>query len=90
MKIVLKEDAKVLGEVIVTAMGIARKEETLTYAAQTVGGDELTRAKETNLINSLQGKSAGLVITPNSGGAGGASKILLRGNASIMGNTDEE
>lgn len=86
LKIVLKEDAKVLGEVIVTAMGIARKEETLTYAAQTVGGDELTRAKETNLINSLQGKSAGLVITPNSGGAGGASKILLRGNASIMGN----
>ena len=86
LKIVLKEDAKVLGEVVVTAMGIARKEETLTYSTQTVGGDELTRAKEANLINSLQGKSAGLVITPNSGGAGGASKILLRGNASIYGN----
>ena len=86
LKIVLKEDAKVLGEVVVTAMGIARKEETLTYATQTVGGDELTRAKETNLINSLQGKSAGLVITPNTGGAGGASKILLRGNASMLGN----
>lgn len=86
LKIILKEDAKVLGEVVVTAMGIQRKEETLTYATQTVGGNELTRAKEANLINSLQGKSAGLVITPNSGGAGGASKILLRGNASIMGN----
>ena len=67
-------------------MGIARKEETLSYSTQTVGGDELTRAKEANLINSLQGKSAGLVITPNSGGAGGASKILLRGNASMLGN----
>lgn len=86
MKVVLKEDSELLGEVVVTAMGIKRKEETLTYATQTVGGNELTRAKEANLINSLQGKSAGLTITPNSGGAGGASKILLRGNASMMGN----
>lgn len=86
MNVVLKEDAELLGEVVVTAMGIKRKEETLTYATQTVGGNELTRAKEANLINSLQGKSAGLTITPNSGGAGGASKILLRGNASMLGN----
>ncbi|MEG1523088.1 MAG: SusC/RagA family TonB-linked outer membrane protein [Bacteroidales bacterium] len=82
----LQEDTKRLNEVVVTAMGIERKSETLTYATQTVGGNELTRAKETNLVNSLQGKSAGLVITPNSGGAGSASKILLRGNSSILGN----
>ncbi|MCS2406224.1 TonB-dependent receptor plug domain-containing protein [Bacteroides salyersiae] len=82
----MEEDSKVLGEVVITAMGIERKAESLTYATQTVGGNELTRAKEANLINSLQGKSAGLVITPNSGGAGSASKILLRGNASILGN----
>lgn len=84
--IVMRDNTKLLDEVVVTAMGIARKEETLSYSTQTVGGDELTRAKESNLINSLQGKSAGLVITPNSGGAGGASKILLRGNASMLGN----
>ena len=84
--IVMRANTKLLDEVVVTAMGIARKEETLSYSTQTVGGDELTRAKEANLINSLQGKSAGLVITPNSGGAGGASKILLRGNASMLGN----
>jgi TonB-linked SusC/RagA family outer membrane protein len=83
---VMQDNTKLLDEVVVTAMGIARKEETLSYSTQTVGGDELTRAKEANLINSLQGKSAGLVITPNSGGAGGASKILLRGNASMLGN----
>ena len=82
----MQDNTKLLDEVVVTAMGIARKEETLSYSTQTVGGDELTRAKEANLINSLQGKSAGLVITPNSGGAGGASKILLRGNASMLGN----
>ena len=84
--IFVQDNTKLLDEVVVTAMGIARKEETLSYSTQTVGGDELTRAKEANLINSLQGKSAGLVITPNSGGAGGASKILLRGNASMLGN----
>ena len=86
INIVMQDNTKLLDEVVVTAMGIARKEETLSYSTQTVGGDELTRAKEANLINSLQGKSAGLVITPNSGGAGGASKILLRGNASMLGN----
>jgi TonB-dependent SusC/RagA subfamily outer membrane receptor len=50
-----------------------------------VKNDELTRAKDANFINSLQGKSAGLIITPNAGGAGSASKILLRGNNSILG-----
>lgn len=86
LNVVLQEDTRKLSEVVVTAMGIERKSESLTYATQTVGGNELIRAKEANLINSLQGKTAGLVITPNSGGAGSASKILLRGNASILGN----
>ncbi|MCC8172018.1 MAG: SusC/RagA family TonB-linked outer membrane protein [Parabacteroides sp.] len=73
-------------EVVVTAMGIQRKAKSLTYATQNVGGEELTRAKETNLVNSLQGKTAGLVINPNSSGAGGSAKILLRGNKSAQGN----
>lgn len=84
--VVMKEDAQVLGEVVVTAMGISREAKTLTYAAQTIKNDEVTRIKETNFINSLQGKSAGLTITPNNTGAGGgASKIVLRGSTSILG-----
>ena len=79
-------DALAINEVVVTAMGIERKAKSLTYATQKVGGDELTRAKETNLINSLQGKTAGLTITPNSSGAGGSSKLLIRGNKSAQGN----
>lgn len=75
-----------VNEVVVTAMGLQRKAKSLTYATQNVGGDELTRAKETNLVNSLQGKTAGLVINPNSSGAGGSAKILLRGNKSAQGN----
>lgn len=85
-KIVLTEDSELLNEVVVTAMGIERKSTSLTYSADVLGGKELTRAKDANFINSLQGKSAGLIITPSTTGAGGSSKILLRGNTSIMGN----
>lgn len=85
-EIKLTEDTKLLTEVVVTAMGIERNSKSLTYATQTLGGQELTRAKDANFINSLQGKMSGLIITPNAGGAGSASKILLRGNSSIEGN----
>ncbi len=85
--VVLHEDTEVLSEVVVTAMGIERKASSLTYATQTVKNTELTRARDVNFVNALQGKSAGLTITPNSSGAGGgASKILLRGQSSMIGN----
>lgn len=86
IKVVLEEDTQTIEEVVVTAMGIQRKAKSLTYATQQVGGNELTRSKETNMINSLQGKTAGLVITPNASGAGGSSKLLIRGNKSAQGN----
>lgn len=88
LNIVLKEDTEVLSEVVVTAMGIERLSKTLSYTAESVGGKELTRVKDAHLINSLQGKSAGLIITPNANGAGGSSKILLRGNKSIQGSNN--
>lgn len=81
----LSPNAESIGEVVVTAMGIKRQSETLTYSAQTVGGKDVNDIKSINMINSLQGKSAGLQITPNSTGAGGSSKILFRGNKSISG-----
>ena len=81
----MTSDTEILGEVVVTAMGIKRQSETLTYSAQTVGGKDVNDIKSVNMINSLQGKSAGMMITPNSTGAGGSSKILFRGNKSING-----
>lgn len=82
----LQPDSQMLDEVVVTAMGIQREEKTLTYAVQTVKNEEVTRIKETNFVNALQGKSAGLTITPNNSGAGGgASRIVLRGSTSILG-----
>ena len=81
----LSDGGTQLEAVVVTAMGIMRKEKSLTYATQMIKADELFKAPDANLINSLEGKVSGITITPSAGGAGGASKITLRGNKSIMG-----
>lgn len=85
VRVRLEEASTRMNAVVVTAMGIKRQSKTLTYAAETVGGEDVADIKSINMINSLQGKSAGLQITPNSTGAGGSSKILFRGNKSISG-----
>lgn len=82
----MEEDAESLDEVIVTALGIKKEKKALTYSAQEVGGDELTRVKQTNPVNSLSGKSAGITITRSSSGVGGASKVVLRGSSSTTNN----
>lgn len=86
MRIVLEENTQVLEEVVVTAMGIRRKEASLTYATQEVKGEDLMRVQDANFVNSLGGKVSGVTIQQSAGGAGGSSKILLRGNKSVMGN----
>ena len=75
----MKEEALALETVVVTAMGIKKKEASLTYSTQQVGGDELTRAKDPNMINALAGKTAGVSITRNSSGLGGSAKVSIRG-----------
>lgn len=85
LDILMTTTANQLNAVVVTAMGIERQSKTLSYAAETVGGNDVADIKSVNMINALQGKAAGLQITPNSTGAGGSSKILFRGNKSING-----
>lgn len=86
LTITLTEESNTLNEAVVTAMGIVRKEKSLTYATQQIKADELMKVQDANLVNSMEGKISGVTITPSSGGAGGASKIVLRGNKSILGN----
>ncbi|MEH6407458.1 MAG: SusC/RagA family TonB-linked outer membrane protein [Leeuwenhoekiella sp.] len=81
----LEEDAQQLGEVVVTALGITKEERKVGYAVSTVGGDNLDKARETNVANSLSGRVAGLVVKGTSSGPGGTSKILLRGVPSLSG-----
>jgi len=73
-------------EVVVTALGISREKKALGYAVQDVKGDEITRAKETNVVNSLQGRISGAQITNSSGAVGASARIILRGVNSLDGN----
>lgn len=82
----LEDSEEKLDEVIVTALGIKKERKTLTYSAQDVKGDDLTKVKQTNPINSLSGKTAGLSITRSSSGVGGSTKVVLRGNSSTSNN----
>ena len=86
MKIMMDEDKTVLSEVVVTALGIKRDRKALGYGLAEVKGEELTKAKETNVINSLSGKVAGLVVQNTAGGASGSTRVLLRGNTEMTGN----
>ena len=83
LKVVLKSDSQNLDEVVVTAMGIKRSEKSLGYAVSSVKGDEITKARESNVLNSLSGKIAGLQIAQSSGTVGGSSSIQIRGASSI-------
>ena len=79
LDIKLEDSALALDDVVVTAMGIKRKSETLTYSVQQVSGDDVTRVKDPNLINSLGGKIAGVTINKSSAGLGGSAKVSIRG-----------
>lgn len=81
----LLSDFKSINEIVVTALGIKREEKTLTYSAQKVTGDELSRVKDANFANNLSGKISGLQINKSTSGAGGSTKVILRGNKSLNG-----
>ncbi|MFK7814123.1 MAG: SusC/RagA family TonB-linked outer membrane protein [Maribacter sp.] len=81
----LNEDASELDEVVVTALGIRKETKALGYSLTEVGGEEIATVKTPNAINSLQGKIAGVNITQNATGAGGSSRVIIRGNSTLTG-----
>ena len=82
----LQEDFESLDEVVVTALGIKREAKALGYSVSEVEGEELTTVRLPNAINALQGKVAGVNITSNATGAGGSSRVVIRGANSLTGN----
>ena len=81
----LMEDAKMLDDVVVTALGISRQRKALAYSVTEVKGDEFTQARENNVANALTGKVAGVNATGLSTGPGGSSRVIIRGNGSLSG-----
>ena len=85
VNITLQGNVKGLNELVVTALGVKKTPKSLTYSTQRIGSEELTTAKDPNLMNSLNGKVAGVNINRSSSGAGGSVKVVLRGNKSAQG-----
>ena len=83
LNIVLKENTVRLDDVVVTALGIEKKANTLSYAADRIKSEELTRVKMPNLITSLAGKSAGVQVNQVSSGLGASAKVSIRGTRSV-------
>ena len=86
LNVTMQEDTEVLSEVVVTAMGIKRDRKALGYEVGEVKGTELTKAKETNVVNSLAGRVAGLVVEGTASGASGSTRVMLRGTTEMTGN----
>ncbi len=83
IQIQLAQEQATIDEVVVTALGIKRSEKALSYNVQQVKGDDLTQVRDANMINSLNGKIAGVTINSSSGGIGGAAKVVMRGAKTI-------
>lgn len=86
LNILLEEDVLLLDDVVVTALGIRRDRKALGYGLEEVKGEAFTKAREINVINSMAGRVAGLVVSQTAGGPSGSTRVLLRGNTEITGN----
>ncbi|HUP12826.1 MAG TPA: TonB-dependent receptor plug domain-containing protein, partial [Niastella sp.] len=84
----LSADNRALSEVVVTALGVKREKRNLTFSSQEIKADELVKAKESNILNAMTGKVAGVQITSSSGTPGASSRIVIRGVTSIIGNNE--
>ena len=86
INITLQQEIQKLNDVVVTALGISRQRKTLTYAAQSLKGSDLTETRNINVEDAIDGKVAGLTISKTNSGPGSSDRIIFRGNRSITGN----
>ena len=90
INIILADDAEMLQETVVTALGIKKERKALGYSVTEVKSDELLRNKQTNVINSLAGKVPGVNVTQAGGAAGAGSSIIIRGGNSASEGRDNQ
>ena len=86
LDVVLKESTTGLDEVVVTAYNIAQDKRTLVTAVQEVKSKDIIDSRQTNVVNALQGKIAGVNITSSGGAPGEGASIVIRGGTSLDGN----
>lgn len=81
--ITLSNSEESIDEVVITALGIKKEKKALGYAVQDIKADELMKNKNPNVINSLNGKIAGVNVTNSGGAPGASSNIVIRGGTSL-------
>jgi TonB-linked SusC/RagA family outer membrane protein len=84
--VALEQSSLQLNEVVVTSLGISREKKALGYSVTQISGKDVSTVKESNMINSLSGRVAGVVLTQSPTGPGGGTRVVIRGNNSITGN----
>jgi len=82
INITMTESIEALDEVVVTALGITRREKSLGYSVGKVDGENLARVVQENAINSLAGKVTGVQIN-STGGTGSSVSMVIRGATSL-------
>jgi TonB-linked SusC/RagA family outer membrane protein len=80
---VMTADIRQLTEVVVTAIGLESDKASLGYSIQAVNADEIVNARETNIVNALNSKAAGVMVVSASGSPGASALIRIRGASSI-------
>lgn len=86
---IVLETNSTLDEVVVTALGIERDKKALGYAVSEVNGNDLTQARETNVLNSLSGRVAGVQVVGTPSGIGSSARITIRGERSLNINNNQ-
>ncbi len=84
----MTEDAAVLEQVVVTALGIKKEKKALGFAVSSIKEEEISNSPESDLTRVLQGKTAGINITTQNGLSGSANKVVIRGMNSFSGNNN--
>ncbi|TRX56029.1 SusC/RagA family TonB-linked outer membrane protein [Fulvivirga sp. M361] len=80
----MAQDVTELSEVLVTAVGIQRKTKALGYSVENIGADQVQQISEPDAVRALQGKVPGVYIAGSNGAPGSATRITIRGNASLL------
>ncbi len=75
--------------IVVTALGVQKEDKELGYSVETIDPTPITQVRETNVINSLAGRIAGVQIVANPSGIGGSSRVTIRGERSLNINSNQ-
>jgi TonB-linked SusC/RagA family outer membrane protein len=84
----LDSDATILGEIVVTGVGMATDVRKLSISVAKLNEDLIQQVPADNPASALQGKIAGVRVTSTGGAPGSSPQIVLRGNTSMFGSQE--